>query len=301
MIAAITFLFGIVIGSFLNVCIHRLPRWESVVAPRSHCPHCQKPIAAYDNIPLLSFLLLGGKCRHCRARISPVYFFVELSTGLVFLFSYSLFGTSVEFLRQAVFGSLLIVLVMTDWQERILPDLINFPGMAMGLLFSLMVPVGDGSGLWLARLVGIEGLPIQMISLFDGLLGALAGWGFLQLTRQLWAVLTKRRIDQVMGMGDLKMMAMVGCFLGPKLTLLTIFVGSFLGALLGGALSIVLVARPSYFRRFRSRLREIQSYRLFFALVRRQKIPFGCFLGVGAFAASLWGWPILNWYRSFFP
>src|SRR3972149_8820531 len=125
--AALSFLFGIVIGSFLNVCIHRLPRGESVVAPRSHCPQCQTPIAAYDNIPLLSYLLLGGKCRHCQVRISPIYFFVELATGLVFLLSYVLLGPSVEFLRQATFGSLLIVLVMTDWQGSILPGRTHFP------------------------------------------------------------------------------------------------------------------------------------------------------------------------------
>jgi leader peptidase (prepilin peptidase)/N-methyltransferase len=145
------------------------------------------------------------------------------------------------------------------------------------------------------------GLPLPAISVLDGLLGALAGWGFLQLTRQFWSVLTKMRADQVMGLGDLKMMAMVGCFLGPKMVLLTILLGSFLGALLGGLLSTILVARPAYFRRFRRRFREIPAYRLFLALIRRQKIPFGCYLGIGALIASLWGWPILRWYAGFFP
>ena len=274
MIAAFTFLFGIVIGSFLNVCIHRLPRGESVVAPRSRCPQCQTPIAAYDNIPLLSYLLLRGKCRHCNARISPVYFFVELATGLMFLLSLSMYGLSAEFLRQVVFGSLLIVLVMTDWQERILPDRINFPGMALGLVFALMIPIGDGTGLWLARLAGLGSLPIRVISLFDGLLGALAGGGLLFALGELYFRLRHR---EGMGFGDVKMMAMVGCFLGPKLTLLTILLGSLGGSVIGLLLIAVLRKGSDY------------------------ELPFGTFLGLAAFCASLWGWPVLNWYRGFFP
>jgi leader peptidase (prepilin peptidase) / N-methyltransferase len=273
-IAAFTFLFGIVIGSFLNVCIHRLPRGESVVAPRSRCPNCQRPIAGYDNIPLLSYLLLGGKCRHCKARISPVYFFVELATGLMFLLAYFLLGTGAEFIREVVFGSLLIVLVMTDWQERILPDVINFPGIALGLGFAAIVPVGDGTGLWLARLAGVGSIPIGMISLLDALLGALAGGGLLYALGEVYFRLRHR---EGMGFGDVKMMAMVGCFLGPKLTLLTIFLGSFGGSIIG----LVLMAA----------LRKKSDYEL----------PFGTFLGFAAFFASLWGWPILNWYGGFFP
>ncbi|MBI2819748.1 MAG: prepilin peptidase [Acidobacteria bacterium] len=274
MIAAFTFLFGIVIGSFLNVCIHRLPRGESVVVPRSHCPNCHTPIAAYDNIPLLSFLLLGGKCRHCQVRISPIYFFVELATGLLFLLSFFLYGPSLEFLRLAVFGSLLIVLTMTDWQERILPDRINFPGMALGLLFAVLIPIGDGTGLWLARLVSMGSLPIAMISLLDGLLGALAGGGLLFLLGELYFRLRHR---EGMGFGDVKMMSMVGCFLGPKLTLLTILLGSFGGAVIGLLLMLAFRKGSDY------------------------ELPFGTFLGIAAFFASLWGWPILNWYGGFFP
>lgn len=274
MIAAFTFLLGIVMGSFLNVCIHRLPRGESVVAPRSHCPRCGNPIAAYDNIPLLSYVLLRGKCRYCRALISPVYFFVELATGLVFLLSYLLLGPTVAFLREATFGCLLIVLVMTDWKERILPDLINFPGMALGLLFAVLVPIGDGSGLWLARRVGMGRLPLFAVSLFDGLLGALAGGGLLLALGELYFRLRHR---EGMGFGDVKMMAMVGCFLGPKLTLLTILLGSLGGSVIGLLLMLVLRKGSDY------------------------ELPFGTFLGFAAFFASLWGWPILNWYSGFFP
>ena len=273
MIAAFTFLFGIVIGSFLNVCIHRLPRGESVVAPRSHCPQCLKPIAAYDNIPLLSYLLLGGKCRYCQVRISPIYFVVELAAGLLFLLSYSLLGPTVEFLRQATFGSLLIVLVMTDWQERILPDRINFPGMALGLLFAVLVPIGDGTGQWLARLAGMGSLPIAAVSLLDGLLGALAGGGLLFVLGELYFRLRHR---EGMGFGDVKMMAMVGCFLGPKLTLLTILLGSFGVSVIGLLLMLALRKGSDY------------------------ELPFGTFLGFAALFASLWGWPVLNWYGGFF-
>jgi leader peptidase (prepilin peptidase)/N-methyltransferase len=268
------FLFGIVIGSFLNVCIHRLPRGESVVAPRSHCPNCQRPIAGYDNIPLLSYLLLGGKCRHCKVRISPIYFFVELATGLVFVLSYYFLAPGLELVREAIFGSLLIVLVMTDWQERILPDRINFPGMAIGLLFSLVVPVGDGAGLWLAGLAGWGDLPLYAVSLLDAALGAIAGGGLLYLLGELYFRL---RHKEGMGLGDVKMMAMVGCFLGPKLTLLTILFGSLSGSLIGLLLIVALRKGSDY------------------------ELPFGTFLGGSAFFASLWGWPILNWYQGFFP
>ena len=274
MIPTISFLFGLAIGSFLNVCIHRLPKGESVVAPRSHCPNCQRLIAAYDNIPLVSYLLLGGKCRYCKTRISPLYFFIELTTGLLFLFSYSLFGWTALFAKQAVLGSLLIVLIVTDWRERLLLDRVTFPGMVMGLLFSLVVPIGDGAGLGLARLAGLEGLPLFAQSLLDALLGALAGGGLLYLLGEVYFRLRHR---EGMGLGDVKMMAMVGCFLGPKLALLTILLGSFMGAALG--LLFILVFRKD------------TSYEL----------PFGSFLGVAAFAASLWGWPVLTWYGGFFP
>jgi leader peptidase (prepilin peptidase)/N-methyltransferase len=273
-IAAFTFLFGIVIGSFLNVCIHRLPRGESIVTPRSRCPQCGKPVAAYDNIPLVSYLLLGGKCRHCKVRISPVYFFVELATGLMFLSLFWMFGLGGEFFRQATFGSLLIVLVMTDWQERILPDRINFPGMALGLLFAAFLPIGDGTGQWLARWAGMGGLPLPAISVLDGLLGAVAGGGLLYVLGELYFRLRHR---EGMGFGDVKMMAMVGCFLGPKLTLLTILLGSLGGSVIGLLVILALGKGSDY------------------------ELPFGTFLGFGAFAASLWGWPILRWYGGFFP
>jgi leader peptidase (prepilin peptidase) / N-methyltransferase len=272
-IALITFLFGIVIGSFLNVCIHRLPRGESIVTPRSRCPHCAQQIAGYDNIPLLSYVILGGRCRHCKARISPVYFFVELATGLMFVLSYHFWGLTPEFTRQVIFGSLLIVLVMTDFETRLLPDRVTFPGMALGLVFALIVPVGDGAGNWLATRAGLTGVPIATVSVLDALLGALAGGGLLYGLGELYFRLRHR---EGMGLGDVKMMAMVGLFLGPKLTLLTILLGSVGGSVIG----LLLIAA----------FRKQSDYEL----------PFGTFLGFAAFAASLWGWVILDWYRGFF-
>jgi leader peptidase (prepilin peptidase)/N-methyltransferase len=282
----------------LNVCIYRLPRGESVVTPRSHCPACGKLIAGYDNIPLLSYLILGGRCRHCRTRFSPRYFFIELATGLLFVACVMVYGPTLEFARQATFGSLLLVLFFTDWQHRILPDRINFPGMAIGLLFSVIVPVGDGTGLWLARLIGMPALPTPVVSLLDALLGAAVGSGFLYSIGEIWKRL---RSVEAMGLGDVKMMAMAGCFLGPKLTLLTMFVASVLGSILGVVASAFLVGRPSYYGRFRRRFPNVAPARLYCTLVARQQIPFGCFLAVAAFAASLWGWPLLDWYRGFFP
>jgi leader peptidase (prepilin peptidase)/N-methyltransferase len=268
---AFLFLYGLVIGSFLNVCIHRLPRHESVVAPRSRCPHCGHLIAAYDNVPLLSCLWLGGKCRHCRAKISPLYFFVELATGLLFLYLYSVFGVSAALAKNLAFGCLLIVLTVIDWRERLLPDRVTFTGMALGLVFSQVVPVEDGAAQFLARVVGIGPLSVRLASLLDSGLGAAVGAGSLCLIGELYFRLRHR---EGMGFGDVKMMGMAGFFLGPKLTLLTILLGSVSGSVLG----------------------------LFFILAFRKgtayELPFGSFLGVAAMVAAVWGKQILSWYLN---
>lgn len=266
--------FGLIIGSFLNVCIHRLPRGESVVSPRSHCPGCNHLIAAYDNIPLLSYLLLRGKCRHCHARISPLYFSVELTTGLLFLFLYLIFGLTVALAKFAVLTALLVVLTVTDWQTRLLPDRVTFPGMILGLLFSQVTPVGDGGGrILLALVAGMKEVPWRLDSLLDSLLGAVAGGGLLYLLGELYF---RFRHKEGMGLGDVKMMAMAGFFLGPKLVLLTIWLASISGALLGG--SFILLSR-----------RDWRSFEL----------PFGCFLGVAALVTVVWGKNILYWYLGY--
>jgi len=267
------FLYGLVVGSFLNVCIHRLPRHESVVRPRSRCPQCGQLIAAYDNIPLVSYLLLRGRCRHCGARISPLYFCVELTAGLLALYLYSVFGLSAALAKAATLAAALLVLTITDWRERLLPDLVTFPGMALGLGFSLIVPVDDGVGMFLARQAGLDRIPVRLDSLLDSLLGALLGAGLLYALGEAYFRLRGR---EGMGFGDVKMMAMVGFFLGPKLALLTIFLGSAAGAVLGLAFLAASGKSSDY------------------------ELPFGSFLGVAAMVATVWGRAILQWYLGYF-
>jgi leader peptidase (prepilin peptidase)/N-methyltransferase len=270
----VLFAFGLIFGSFLNVCIYRLPRGESVVMPRSHCPGCNHLIAAYDNIPLLSYLLLRGRCRYCQARISPLYFCVELATGLLFLLLYLIFGWTAALAKFAALGALLLVLTVTDWQTRLLPDRVTFPGMVAGLLFSQMVPVGDGIGPFLARLLGMGIVPWRVGSLLDALLGAVAGGGLLYVLGELYYLL---RHQEGMGFGDVKMMAMAGFFLGPKLVLLAIWLASIGGALLGG--SFILLSRKNW---------------------RSFELPFGSFLGIACMVSAVWGKEILSWYLGHF-
>jgi leader peptidase (prepilin peptidase)/N-methyltransferase len=274
MLPFVLFAFGLLIGSFLNVCIYRLPRGESVITPRSHCPGCNKLVAGYDNIPLLSYLLLRGKCRHCGTRISPAYFLVELTTGLLFVFLYFIFGFGPLFVKFAVFGCMLIVLTITDLQTRLLPNRVTYPGVVLGLVFSQIVPVGDGAGAWLAGMMGIDTSVWRVASGLDAMLGALVGGGLLYLLGELYFRL---RHKEGMGLGDVKMMAMAGCFLGPKLVLLTIWLASVAGALVGG--SFILLSRKDW---------------------RAFEIPFGTFLGICAFVASVWGRTMLYWYLGRF-
>lgn len=271
LLVASAFLFGLVIGSFLNVVIHRVPRGESVVTPRSHCPNCGHAIAWYENIPLASYVALGGRCRKCGARISPRYFVVELLTGVLFAGLAAGFGLQAPFLKYAVFGSLMIVLTIIDLNERLLPDKLTFPGMAVGLAFSLIVPINDGTAGFLAGRLGIDGAPENLISLADAILGAAVGGGLLWFMREAYWRL--RRIEGL-GFGDVKLMALVGIFLGFKLALLTIFLGSLAGTLIGG------------------------SYIMLRGKDNKYELPFGTFLGAMALFCAVWGKEIVHWYLS---
>src|SRR5207253_8005385 len=142
-VAAAIFVFGLAFGSCLNVCVYRLPRDLSVVRPRSACPDCNQWIAFYDNVPVLSWLLLRGRCRHCKARISARYLIVELLTGALFLACYWHFGLTLAMLKYCVFGFLLLGLIFTDAETKLLPNKLTLPGLVLGLLFSLFVPVND--------------------------------------------------------------------------------------------------------------------------------------------------------------
>jgi len=272
-IEAIAFLFGLCIGSFLNVCIRRIPAGVSIVTPASRCPKCQAAIKPYDNIPVMSYLLLGAKCRGCKAHISAVYPAVELLTALLFAVCAWAFGLTLAAAKWAVFASLIIVLLFTDIFERILPDRVNFAGLGAGILFSLFVPVNDGAAAWLSGKMFEFPPPSPVISFADALLGAALGAGL------LWAVAEgyfRLRGREGMGLGDVKMMAMVGAFLGLQRTLLTILAGSLLGSVIGGAFILLSKREGGY------------------------ELPFGTFLGAAALLVVFFGTPALTWYRSLF-
>jgi leader peptidase (prepilin peptidase)/N-methyltransferase len=274
LIGAFVFLLGLVVGSFLNVCIYRLPRGESVVHPRSHCPGCQNLVAAYDNIPVLSYLILRGRCRHCRTPISFIYPAVELLTGAVFLLTFLWWGLSPLALKMALLGAALIVLTLTDIRERILPDRVNFPLMAVGFLFAFLVPVGDGSAALLARIALGTDVPAMALSVTDALLGALVGGGVLFALGEAWYRL---KGVEAMGFGDVKMMAMVGLFFGVKLTVLTLLLGSLGGSLVGGGY-ILLSGKDTQY-----------------------ELPLGTFLGLAGLFAIFWGRWTMAVYLSLFP
>jgi leader peptidase (prepilin peptidase)/N-methyltransferase len=270
-IGIFVFLFGLIIGSFLNVCILRIPSGKSIVLPASACPKCGEAIRPYDNIPVFSYLLLGGKCRGCKTKISPMYPLVELLTGLLFLGCFYAFGIGVETGKWAAFSAIMVVLVFTDLRERILPDVVNFTGFAIGLIFSLFTKPTDGTALWIANHLFDYPPPAPVLSLVDAILGAAVGSGLLWLVSEAYFRLRGR---EGMGLGDVKMMLMAGAFLGAKRTLLTILAGSLLGSVLGVA---IILAR-----------RKDADYEL----------PFGTFLGAGALLVVFFGTPLVNWYQS---
>jgi len=271
LICLFVFFFGLIIGSFLNVCILRIPAGKSIVLPSSACPKCGTAIRAYDNIPVLSYFLLGGKCRKCKARISWMYPLVEFLTGAVFLAVYKAFGLTPEAAKWAVFAALLIVLVFTDLRERLLPDAVNYTGLGLGLAFSLFTKPSDGTALWLSNRMFDFPPPPPVLSFVDALIGAAFGSSLLWLVSEAYFRLRGR---EGMGLGDVKMMLMAGAFLGAKRTLLTIFAGSLLGSVIGVAF---ILAR-----------RKDSTYEL----------PFGTFLGMGAILVVFFGTPIVNWYQS---
>ena len=270
-IGIFVFLFGLLLGSFLNVCIVRIPARKSIVMPASACPNCGAPIRPYDNIPVLSWALLRGKCRACKAKISGMYPLVELLTALLFLGCYAAFGLTTEALKWAIFSALVIVLVFTDLRERILPDAVNFTGFALGLALSFVTRPADGTALWVAMRVFHFPPPAPVNSFVDALLGAALGSGLLWLVSEAYFRLRGR---EGMGMGDVKMMLMAGAFLGVKRTLLTIFAGSLLGSILGLA--------------FMAARRKDSNYEL----------PFGTFLGMAALLVVFFGTPVVSWYQS---
>jgi leader peptidase (prepilin peptidase)/N-methyltransferase len=301
--AVAIFAYGLCFGSFLNVCIYRLPLGKSVVSPRSACPHCGDMIPLYHNLPVISWLLLRGKCRACQQPISPRYLVVELLTGLLFLGCYLHFGLTLLALKCAVLGYLLLGLIFTDAETKLLPDAMTLPGLALGIAFSLFVPVNDLASRIFPGMVSIAmrgEISWRLWSLSDSLLGAAVGASFLYGAA---AIYLRARGVEGMGFGDVKLMAMIGAFLGVKLTVLTIFAASLAGSLFG--LSTVFNVwmkrvRRNQARSATSRLsasaarrRAWQSARL---ALRYYELPFGVFLGGMALLSFIFGDRLLHWY-----
>lgn len=315
------FLFGLTFGSFLNVCIYRLPRDLSVVSPRSMCPNCGEAIAFYDNIPVVSWIVLRGRCRYCKAPISPRYAIVELLTGIFFVFAWVAprTGWFESSYRHVILGSygnrpapyepnalafqlcalafLLIGLIFTDAETKLLPDLLTKPGIVVGLAFSLVLPIEGPVSIFVHA---IENW--RIVSLLNSLAGAVLGSAFILGVALVYEALRK---VEGMGRGDVKLMALIGAFLGVKLTLLVLLLGSLVGSCFGLLLMLVVWRKRLARRRRTHRAEEAgaaagrawQSARLVY---RNFEIPFGVFLGGGALVAAFWGAGIIRWYMSLY-
>lgn len=268
---------GAIIGSFLNVVIHRIPLQQSIVFPSSKCPKCLAEIKAYDNIPVISYLILRGRCRMCGASISSRYPAVEAITALLFAAVTWHDGLSLALPFDLAFSAAMVALIFIDAEHMILPNAITYPGVVFALLTRLVVPYLAGPAHFddLPQLLNFfPTLPLWLVSLIGAVIGALAGGGSLWLMGFLWE---KLRGIEAMGFGDVKMMFMVGAFLGWRLTVLTILIG----ALTGSAAGIAVMYRRGG--------RNLQMM-----------LPFGIFLGIGAIVSLLFGSSIIHWYASQF-
>jgi len=248
---ALLAVFGLMIGSFLNVCIGRLPAGESIVSPGSRCPSCRVAIRWYDNIPVLSYLVLGGKCRSCSTHISVRYPLTELATGAAFVVQGAIVGDNLPLLAvRLVFTAILLVLFGTDLETQRLPNVITLPGIVVGLVGSSVAPPG----------------------VLDSVIGVALGGGILILIRWGWKRATG--VDG-MGLGDVKMLAMIGAFLGWKLVIVVLFLSSLVGAVVGIVLAVTKGRSMQY------------------------RLPFGTFLAAAAWLASLVGDALVTWYVGF--
>jgi len=265
--ALLALLFGLLIGSFLNVCIYRWPRDLSVVRPRSHSPSCGKTIVWYDNVPVLSFLLLRGRCRYCKARIPLRYPIVELMTAALFFYFVYTLGPSVAALKMCVLAALLVGLIFSDLEERILPDEFTLGGMALGFIFALFVPVPDNIGQSLLFLMGAD-VSGRAASVAEAAFGAALPSFFLWLGGVLYF---KFRHRDGLGFGDVKLIAMVGSFMGLRGALMTLILGSVSGSILG-------------YGYIKATGQDAATYEL----------PFGTFLGLAALLAAVAGKMVLG-------
>ena len=278
-VGAVVFIFGLLMGSFFNVVIYRLPLRESIVFPGSRCPACKAEIKWFDNIPVISYvILLRGRCRNCRARISPIYPAVELLVACLYLLLFLVHqdqvsnGSWLPLIVDIVFVSLIVPLVFIDLRHKLLPNAITYPGLLLLLVLRAIAPDP-----WILahtpKPFGLDSAPAWAVSLFASVLGAAVGGGSLWLVREAYYRL---RHVEGMGLGDVKMMLMVGAFLGWQLTLLTIFIGSLLGSLIG--VLLILLRGGSM----------------------KMQIPFGVFLGPAAIIALFVGQQFIVWYAGMY-
>lgn len=272
------FLLGALVGSFLNVVIHRVPLGESIVFPNSHCPKCGIAIKPYDNIPIVSWIMLGGKCRACREAISFRYPLVELLNGFIWLAMYFYVGFTPILPVFLIFGSVMVALMHIDAEHMILPNVITYPFFIFVIAARIALPAISGrlmfpdDYIWPAFELSSYGN--VAVSFVLACLGAIAGGGSLWLVGQIWKRL---RGVEAMGLGDVKMMLGVGALLGWRLTLLSIFIAAFAGSVVG----ILLIASQKE--------KNLQK-----------QIPFGVFLGAGAIVSLIAGQRLLEWYLSNF-
>ena len=248
MLIIVSIIFGAMVGSFLNVCILRLPENESIVTPGSHCPYCKKPIQFYDNIPLISYFLLRGRCRCCKKPISIQYPLVEGITAIGSFLLFLKYGPSLSYLIYFFFLDGLIVITVIDLYHQIIPDVVSIPGIGVGLLSPLIIP---------------------HLTLLNSLMGILLGGGSLFLVATLYRWLFKR---EGMGGGDIKLLAMIGAFLGWKAVILAILLSSLVGSIVG---IVIMVFKGKNFK---------------------YAIPFGPFLSFGAVMALFYQNEIISWY-----
>jgi leader peptidase (prepilin peptidase)/N-methyltransferase len=296
-VITIFFLFGIVIGSFLNVCITRIPEELSIVRPGSRCPRCKAPIKPYDNVPILSWIFLRGKCRACGLPISPMYPLIELLTGLLFVVCYVNYGLTQETFKWVFFSCLIIVLTITDLRVRMLPDAVIWPGFGAGLVFSAFIPPDDGIALLLFWRLPPFAHRDMILGLLSAALGAAFGSMFLWGAGALYKYL---RGHDGLGLGDVKMMAMVGAFMGFRETFLTILLGTLLGSIIGISVVFTLYAggwkRQLAERASRRGLGCVGSLR--WAIASQYQLPLGTFLGIAALIVN-YATPVVSPWRPF--
>ncbi len=259
LLAFFIFILGAIAGSFLNVCIHRMPRDQSIVFPPSHCPHCKTSIKPYDNVPIISYLVLGGRCRSCKSRISPRYLVVELLTAVCFLAISLTFAHALPMMIVAlIFFCSLIVVFFVDLEHQIIPDEISLGGIAFGIIASIVYPpIQHTTSHYLAFVRSLEGL--------------VAGGALFWFIRIVGGRVFKK---EALGFGDVKLMAAIGALLGPSLVLLTAFLAALVGSVMG--LTLIAIGRA-----------ELGS-----------RLPFGPFICLGAATAFLYGHRFIAWYLS---